>query len=787
MRWLAIAVVLVVSTIAAQQSEPPRWRLKENQRFEFRLSGMVLVRGKKRIETRLWGRVIVEARKKNLLFLQQIDEMRWREGQVSYTAPKEELEKLRQAFEFSPDGRVVTEGPAKQAAQDLLTTLFPLPKSAKNGYVERVELPQIGVCGSLQVVGKRRCMGRDCLFLRLEATAAKGEKVTKEVLTEAYFDAKAGGFVRVERTIKTHSDKEKEEFLVLTVVGEPGHPSPEALAEAMLKELRRQVSRHPDDAKAWCKLSRLLLERGRAKEALKSALEGLREVKDGGLFAVASECAVASGDARLGLALAEAGLKVAPQERMVALAASRAAFYLQRYKEAAQFAAAALKDNKGPYQALYFLGASLAKLGKKEQARRVLREYIRKNPNLDPKRKWMIVFTPQNDVQILAERRFAGDLSKKRRYSMEELEAARQLLAVLVKEEAVRMRLTSDEIEKMLDYMAGIYGKKPLQMLSDFLADRVQAYNRLKRLLQKYERVPAERIDDFLKSHKDDADLCAAALSLLATKDILKRYRRLDNRFPGNVVVNLHILRLLLTNPGRYRKEAGKILGFLRNMEPGNGLYPLLFAWLEMEMENPEKVAIWVRRALRCTYIRTRIRESAQRRLQVLEDVGYHKGLRGVAAWTMLDRKLVRCVKEVMSGVVRVAEELLGRGDVRKAARWGSLAVDLGKWLGSKAEDGELCAASAAARERGAVVVEAAAMRAGICDVAVARKELEDAREKAQEMARAWWQLHLEKERAFTVWVITAPKKCWSFMERLFKMGERALLYERLKEQGGKR
>ena len=95
MRRIAVGVVVVVSAIAAQQEAPPRWRLKENQRFEFRLSGMVLVRGKKRIETRLWGRVIVEARKKNLLFLQQIDEMRWREGQVSYTAPKEELEKLR--------------------------------------------------------------------------------------------------------------------------------------------------------------------------------------------------------------------------------------------------------------------------------------------------------------------------------------------------------------------------------------------------------------------------------------------------------------------------------------------------------------------------------------------------------------------------------------------------------------------------------------------------------------------------------------------------------------------
>jgi len=782
MRRIAVGVVVLVSAIAAQEEAPPRWRLKDNQRFEFRLSGMVLVRGKKRIETRLWGRVIVEARKKNLLFLQQIEEMRWREGQISYTAPKEELEKLRQAFEFSPDGKVVTEGPAKQAAQDLLMTLFPLPKSAKKGYVERVELPELGVCGSLQVVGRRRCMGRNCLFLRLEAAAAEGGKITKEVLTEAYFDPKAGGFVRVERTIKTHSDKEKEEFLVLTVVGEPGHPSPEALAEAMLRQLRRQVRRHPDDARAWCKLSRLLLERGRAREALKSALEGLREVKDGDLFAVASECAVASGDARLGLALAEAGMRVSPQNRMVALAASRAAFYLQRYKEAAQFAAAALKDNKGPYQALYFLGASLAKLGKKEQARQVLREYIRKNPNLDPKRKWLIAFTPQNDVQILAERRFKGDLAKKRRYSMEELEAARQLLAVLVKEEAVRMRLTPDEIEKMLDYMARIYGKKPLQMLSDFLADRVQAYNRLKRLLKKHEQVPCEKIDDFVRRHSDDADLCAAALSLLATKDILKRYRQLDSRFPGNVAVNLHILRLLLTNPGRYRREAGRILGFLRNMEPENGLYPLLFAWLEMEMENPEKVALWIRRALRCTYIKTHIRESAKRRLQVLEDIGYHEGLRGVAAWTMIDRKLIRCVKEVMSGVVRVAEELLARGDVRKAARWGRLAVDLGKWVGRKAEEGELCAASAAAWERGAVVAEAAAMRAGVCDVTSARKELQNARQNAQKIAKAWWQLHLDKERAFTVWVITAPKKCWSFMRRLFKMGERTLLYERLKE-----
>ncbi|RKY14569.1 MAG: hypothetical protein DRP82_03755, partial [Planctomycetota bacterium] len=235
-------------------------------------------------------------------------------------------------------------------------------------------------------------------------------------------------------------------------------------------------------------------------------------------------------------------------------------------------------------------------------------------------------------------------------------------------------------------------------------------------------------------------------------------------------------------NPGRYRREAGRILGFLRNMEPENGLYPLLFAWLEMEMENPEKVALWIRRALRCTYIKTHIRESAKRRLQVLEEIGYHEGLRGVAAWTMIDRKLIRCVKEVMSGVVRVAEELLARGDVRKAARWGRLAVDLGKWVGRKAEEGELCAASAAAWERGAVVVEAAAMRAGVCDVTSARKELQNARQNAQKIAKAWWQLHLDKERAFTVWVITAPKKCWSFMRRLFKMGERALLYERLKE-----
>ena len=791
---LVCAALLAPRALAAQEDgstgKPEeracrlRWAFKKDARFEYSLSGLVVEKKRLkertgRTETRTKARLFIigESEERALLSV-RYEEIRQREDGESFITPPAELEKLSVVLRVDALCRVVEKKQAGGAEEDLLASIFPLPEvPVKVGDRWRVKFEKARMAGSCEVAGWRRWGGRRCLLLKLSAARAEGGKVVEKMETLAYFDPAEGAFARVERSIERLGEESRKQFLVLVLEGSPSRPSRRVLAARMTKEMEERLLERPEDEETRCKLVRMLVEAGRAGEALEVAREKLKTAGPA-LMVAASEAALAVGETAAALRYAMGAMSKAPGDREAALAAARAAFAAGRWQQAAVLAKQALVGGKGPYQALYYLGAALARLGRRQEAREVLERFVKKSPHLDPKRKWVISFSPQGDVRILAERAGTADVASKSRYTQQELELGRRLLAVLVKEESVRMKLTAQEIEKMLDYMAGIYGKSVYRMLSDFLADRKQAFARLKELLRGRERVPADRLKGYLE--KDDGDLAAAAVGLMSGDEVVGLYESLRKEHPACRGVLVGLLRLYGTNPGRFGGELRRILLILKNLEPENALWPLLLSWRAMQLREMKDALLWLVRARDRKDFRLGVAEEVRLRARILTETGFEKGLRRVAAWTMRNDLLERWVLEVLRGGIEAGRTLLNGGNATGAAKWADLVGSVAVVLEGRAETAFLYGGAAAVGVSSAELRADALMRGGEGDLDAAISRLAAERARARRVWDAYRRWKEDSERAFTVWVITEPEKCSTFLERLFKMGGRNALRERM-------
>jgi len=503
-------------------------------------------------------------------------------------------------------------------------------------------------------------------------------------------------------------------------------------------------------------------------------------------YSLGGECTLALGDGARALAFFKKALEKEPGSREALLGASRASFLLERYKDALAYARRSFADGKGPYEALYYIGASLAKLNRRAEAEEILHAYIKANPNLDENKRWLITFTKDGDVQILAEKKYKGDITKRSGYTEDELEMARQLLAVIVREESVRMRLTVEEIEKMLEYMAGIYGKEVEKMLSDFLADRVQTSERLKAALDKRIKVYEERLKKLDLSERDGA-FSAAALSMLSEADILNRFLELMRKKPGIVEVRLELLRLYFTNPARFKKEILSSLHFLKNMEPDNAAYPLLEAWLNYRLDNQSKAVACIKKSAFCNTFSTHKLEMAKKRREVLKSLDYPEDLLDVVAWTVRGDWMERPIKEALEATALIAKRLCEDGRFEKANELALLLHRISVLVGAKTRSALLFCAAVGFQEASLSIMLTVAKKQDEKEKSERFAELlEAARRRSIELLGKYQRFLFRCEKAFTVWWITEPKKCSTFTERLFMIGEKRLLLKGSEEMGGK-
>lgn len=552
----------------------PRWKWQKGHRFQYHLNGDIVSTGEGVDRSIVTSVVTIVAKDGKLAtFANTYTEIRWREKDAWYNATEEGLRQQSATFTIDTASRVSgdNEKHLKQR-QEFLDALIGLPpQPVAVGSFWTMNLKEGGLHGTCEFTGFAQRPGRKkcAVFeLELESRERVGKHPARELTATLYFDLEEGCFVRVERRIQARGARRRDERLIVEIISSPKHPSVARREEILIESLQRRLKRDPDNLSVIRKLSDAYARLGRIDDAL-NMVDKILEARPGD-----SEAWVRKGELLLAKGEAEYALehfrRMAAKDKALApranLGAARAAFQLRRYVECVKYARDSLgKDGRHPYQAYYLLGAALAKLGKKEEARKCLERYVELNPGIDKTSKPMITFTGDNDVQLVVRRSTPGvDIEKRLKYTPEELAEGRELIKVLVKEESVRLRLTPEEIAKFLDYMAAAYGKKSSEMIADFLADREKTYEKLKEVLDAEVALPRERLRALAAADGVGPVTMEALLSMLEVSQALKR---LEELVISHKEARYHYLlgRHYLNLPDRFgyiNKKGKVVIGF---------------------------------------------------------------------------------------------------------------------------------------------------------------------------------------------------------------------------------
>jgi tetratricopeptide (TPR) repeat protein len=369
------------------------------------------------------------------------------------------------------------------------------------------------------------------------------------------------------------------------------------------------------------------------------------------------ELLIAAGDAKTALEYFKRATNLDKDLPRSWLGAARASFQLRDYDSCARYARLSLDDEKKhPYQAHYLIGAALAKMGNVESARKELELYIELNPNIDKSQKPIIAFTKDNDVSLVVQRRTPVDVSKRIEYTPEELAEARELIKALIEEESVRLRLTPEEIVGLIEYIAEIYGKKPQEMLADFLANRETTYEKVRDALVTANELPREGIKKQLAQDGQPAAM-EALLSMAEPQEALARLKELVEARPE--VARYHYLlgRYYISNPKEFGKEALRHLKLAAALEEKNALYhyTVAYASLKMGQEATMLDELAVKGLDLLSLGANRVAVSRERQ-KILQKLGFSKRILKVTAWTVDDQFEVRIIKAILEAVIKMAE-----------------------------------------------------------------------------------------------------------------------------------
>jgi Flp pilus assembly protein TadD len=794
--FLRVSVVIITLAAAAafaqekqEQEILPRWKWSKGDTFRYRLQGDV-VAPNSAAERNLVSSVITISAKDGRLasFTNTYTEIRQREKEVWYCATKEELEKLSVSFVMDTAGRVTGDDKklVKQQ-QGFLDALMVLPpKKVSVGSFWPLDLPGAELYGVCEFTGYGKRSDRKCAIFKMEL--ASREKVGKEPVrmlkATLYFDVGECCFVHVERRIETRGEEPRDEILTIDLVSSPKQRSAVEKEQIIIENLKRRLKRHPKDTSIMRRLADNYARLGKLQDAL-SMINAILQHKPGDVKTLTrkGELLLAAGDAKASLEHFKKAVQLEKDSSRALLGAARASFTLQKYDSSARYARLALdEDKKGPYQAYHSLGTALAKLGRKNEAQKALERYIELNPNIDKTKKPIIAFTKDNDVSLVVRRTTPVNIEKRLKYTPRELAEGRELIRALIKEESVRLRLAPEQVVELLEYIAGIYGRKPPEMIADFLADREKTYEKVKAALQKELKLPREKIAKLAASDDLDPARMEALLSMLEPRVALKRLEALfETR--ANVARYQYLLgRYYMTNPKEFGKKALKRFEYAIMFDKTNALYHYALALVCSKLPGQQEKMLdeLATKNMSLKKLEASRVAVAKERLRVLTELKFNKRIRKVTAWTLDDQSEARIVKELLDIVIRVAQKNLKGDFYSVSAMLAELAYYMTLDLEKNAASALMLTTARSARETAlGVLVQ-------VCAGAAADQDEPDRKKYARELPS--WRAKLAKvedenfiylhayveflkrcEQAFQVEPYTDHKKADRFIDKLFE------------------
>jgi tetratricopeptide (TPR) repeat protein len=672
--WFCLLCVLCASVVSigiayAQEEQKqkilPVWKWSKGDTFTYRLRGDVVSPGAAVERSLVSSTVTISAKDDKLaVFTNVYTEMKQFEKGVWYNATEEGLKEHSLSFEMDKTGKAVgSDKDAIKGQQEFLRALIPLPKQAvAEGEIWLVSLAGAGMHGTAKFTGYGKRADRRCAVFKLQLSST--EKVKKlparELSATCYFDLREGCFIYVERRIQTRGDKRKDERLTLELVSSPKHQTAAQREQLVVSKLEERLKRDPKNTSLMRKISDHYARLGKLPEAL-NMIDGILQAEPKNLSALTrkGEMLLASGDTRGALkhfALVLESDKTSPG---ALLGAANACFQLQRYRDCARYARAALgEEGKGPYKGYYLLGAALAKMDMKDHAQKALERYVELNPNIDKTHKPVIGFTKENDVKIVVRRKTPGvDVTKREKYSPQELAEGRELIKALVKEESVRLRLSAHEIEQMLDFLATLYGKKATEMIADFMADRDKTYERVSKRLETESKLPGDAIVKLAKDKEDDPAAMEALLSMLGPVEAVKILEKLVQTHAGEARYHYLLGKHYISNPKKFGRKALKRFELAAMLDEKNALYRYAVAFASLKLHNQKRMLdeLTTKKLVLGAPDKRRA-DVARERLDVLAKLDFNVRIRKVTAWTLDTRFEARIVKELLDALMSIAK-----------------------------------------------------------------------------------------------------------------------------------
>ncbi len=799
---LCASVVNISSAYAQEEQKQkilPRWKWRKGDTFTYRLRGDVVSPGAEVERSLVSSSMTISAKDDDLaVFTNVYTEMKQFEKGVWYNATEEGLKEHSLSFDMDKAGSASgADKDAVKGQQEFLRALMPLPKSAvAEGAAWFVSLAGADMHGTVRLAGYGKRADRRCAIFKMElaSTEKEGKQPARELSATCYFDLEEGCFVYIERRIQTRGDKRRDEKLTLELVSSPGCQSAVRKEQIIIDKLLERLERDPKDASVMRRLSDHYARLGKLPEAL-NMIDGILQAEPENAAALTrkGELMFASGDSVGALKHFAKVLKKDKTSSGALLGAANACFQLQRYADCARYARAVLgEESKGPYKGYYLLGAALAKMGKKEHAQKALERYVELNPNIDKNHKPVIGFTKENDVRIVVQRKTPGvDVGKREKYTPQELAEGRELIKALVKEESVRLRLSAQEIEKLLDFLATLYGKKATEMIADFMADRDKTYERVSKRLEAQSKLPQEAIGKLAKGREDDPAAMEAVLSLLGPAEAAGILEKMVQTHAGEARYHYLLGRYYISNPKELGRKALKRFELAAMLDEKNILYRYATAYASLKIHN-QKRALDELTAKKLVLGAPDVKRAviARERLSVLEKVNFNEKIRKVTAWTLDDQFEARIVKELLDAVLSIAKKF-------RKDRLYSAGMALAKFAYYMTQQLEADAASAlvlvtarSARETALGLIVGISSDAAddpeapngekyAAELGSWRKLLAAVEEQNLDYLQAYVEFLKKCEKAFQVQPYTEPSESDSFIEKVMR-GEVAAFREEL-------
>lgn len=786
---LVFAALSALAQDAPQEKILPRWKWKKGGTFRYRLNGDIVSTGGPAERTLVSSVVTINAlNDESASFSNAYTEIKWHEKEVWYAATEEGLKEHSLSFVMNTAGSVKgSDRKLVEEMQEFLDVLMPLPAEPVTvGSFWVVDLEDAGLHGTCKLTGFEKRNQRNCAVFRMEL--ASGERVEKlparELEATFHFDAEEGCFVHVERRIQRRGEQHKDEKLTVDLISTPSHQTVFEKEQMLIDKLKRRLEKNPDDKSIMRRLSDHYARLGMLVDAI-SVIDRLflASPKDPEVMTRKAELLLAAGDAKAALEHFNNALQFEKEFSRALLGAGRAAFQLQEYDGCARYARLALgEDGKSPYQAHYLLGTALAKLGRRKEAVESLERYIELNPNIAKEHKPIIAFTKNNDVSLVVRRATApvGDLSKRLEYSPEELAEGRELIKVLVKEESVRLRLSQEEVIGLLEYIAEVYGKKPPQMIADFLADRDKTYEKIRTVLGSAGTLPQQKIREMAASEDMDSVTLEALLPMLEPGEALRWLESLFETHADVARYQYLLGRYYMANPAELGRKAVKRFELAAMFDEKNALYhfALALAYFKIPRREEKLLDELAKKNVDVARLQETRVPCARRRLEILEKLGYAKRIRKVTAWTLDDQAEVKVVKELFDVIVGIAQKHHHDGAYAAAATMAELAYYMTLQIEQSASSSLMLVTARSARESVlGTIVEVYARAASdpeepdrknyANDLPGWRKRLAEVEEGNLQYLHAYVEFLRRCEKAFQVHPYTDPGKADSFVDKL--------------------